>query len=245
MLFLHGHPDNGSLYEMQMRTCSQDHLVVAPNLRGCAPSDAPQTVESYAMPHLLGDVHGVLEHFGREQCILIGNDWGGYVSWVFASAYPQRVQRLIVLNAPHPAIFLREVRTNPAQISASQYERSFHTAMPPYPVWYNYYRADPIKIPASMEEAAAMETPDLAAHFFAGVTRHPTTTSLRLSVPTLVIWGVSDPVMQPGCLRGLDEYVQELTVVRMEDAAHYPMRSHANAVTKAIRDFVSGPRRKP
>ena len=87
-----------------------------------------------------------------------------------------------------------------------------------------------------------METPDLAAHFFAGVNSRPTTTSLRLSVPTLVIWGVSDPVMQPGCLRGLDEYVQELTVVRMEDAAHYPMRSHANAVTKAIRDFVSGPR---
>src|SRR5262245_22313751 len=48
MLFLHGHPDNGSLYEMQMRACSQDHLVVAPNLRGYAPSDAPQTVESYA-----------------------------------------------------------------------------------------------------------------------------------------------------------------------------------------------------
>jgi len=150
MLFLHGHPDSPALYELQMRAFSRDHLVVAPTLRGYAPSDAPQTVESYAMPHLLGDVHGVLDHFGREQCILIGHDWGGYVSWVFASAYPQRVRRLIILNAPHPAIFLREVRTNPAQISASQYERVFNTAFPPYPVWYNYYRADPIKVPASV-----------------------------------------------------------------------------------------------
>ena len=238
MLFLHGHPDSGSLYEMQMREFSRDHLVVAPNLRGCAPSDAPQTIESYAMPRLLGDVHALLDHFGREQCILIGNDWGGCVSWVFASAYPERVQRLIILNAPHPAIFLREVRSNPAQIFASQYERSFHTAIPPYPVWYNYYRADPIKIPASMEEAAAMETPDLAAHFFTGVNRRPATTSLHLSVPTLVIWGLSDPVTLPGCLRGLEEYVEKLTVVRIEDAGHYPMRSHAAAVTKAINDFV-------
>lgn len=238
MLFLHGHPDSGVLYKMQMREFSRDHLVVAPNLRGYAPSDAPQTVESYAMPRLLGDVHGLLDHFGREQCILIGNDWGGYVSWVFASAYPQRVQRLIILNAPHPAIFLREVRTNPAQISASQYERAFHTAVRPYPVWYNYYRADPIKIPASLEEGAATEMPDLAAHFFAGVSRLPTTTSLRLSVPTLVIWGLSDPATLPGCIRGLEEYVQNLTVVRIEDAGHYPMRSHVNAVTKAINDFI-------
>jgi pimeloyl-ACP methyl ester carboxylesterase len=184
MLFLHGHPDSGALDETQMRQFSRKHLVVAPNLRGYAPSDAPQSVECYAMPCLLGDVHGVLDHFGQEQCILIGNDWGGYVSWVFASAYPRRMQRLIILNAPHPAIFLREVRTNPAQISASQYERAFHTAAPPYPVWYNYYRADPIKIPASIEEGRTMDMPDLAAHFFAGVSRLPTTTSLRLRVPT-------------------------------------------------------------
>src|SRR5262245_23210114 len=238
MLFLHGHPDSGALYETQMREFSRNHLVVAPNLRGYAPSDAPQTVESYAMPRLLGDVHGLLDHFGQEQCILIGNDWGGYVGWVFASAYPQRVQRLIILNAVHPAIFLREVRTNPAQISASQYERAFHAAVPPYPVWYNDYRADPIKIPATIEEARAMDKPDLAAHFFAGVSRLPTTTSLRLPVPTLVIWGVDDPATLPGCLHGLEEYVQNLTVVRIEGAGHYPMRSHADAVIKAINEFV-------
>ena len=83
-----------------------------------------------------------------------------------------------------------------------------------------------------------METPDLAAHFFTGVNRRPATTSLHLSVPTLVIWGLSDPVTLPGCLRGLEEYVEKLTVVRIEDAGHYPMRSHAAAVTKAINDFV-------
>ena len=123
MVCLHGHPDNWSLYEAQLGEFKRDHLVVAPNLRGYPLSDAPASVEAYAMPRLLGDLHGLLDHLGRERCILVGNDWGGYIAWVFASAYPARVERLVILNAPHPSIFLREVRNNPDQIKASQYER--------------------------------------------------------------------------------------------------------------------------
>src|SRR6185295_3079349 len=156
------------LFEPQIREFNRDHLVVAPNLRGYAPSDAPDSVEAYAMPRLLGDLHGLLDHLGRERCILVGNDWGGYVGWVFASAYPGRVERLIVLNAPHPALLLRELRDSAAQIQASQYEREYSGAAAPHPLWYNYYRADPIKVPASIADAAQMQMPDLAARFFAG-----------------------------------------------------------------------------
>jgi len=238
MLFLHGHPDSWALYEPQIKEFNRDHLVVAPNLRGYPPSDAPDSVEAYAMPRLLGDLHGLLDHLGRERCILVGNDWGGYVGWVFASAYPGRVERLIILNAPHPAIFLREVRTNPAQIRASQYERAFHTAAPPYPRWYNYYRADPIKVPSSINQAARMEMPDLPARFFAGVGKAPETASLRVRVPTLAIWGMTDPALLAGSLRGLEDYVQDLTVVPIDDAGHTPMRSHPDLVNRAIRDFI-------
>jgi pimeloyl-ACP methyl ester carboxylesterase len=237
-VFLHGHPDSWALYDAQLREFSRDHLVVAPNLRGYPPSDAPDGIEAYAMPRLLGDLHGLLDHVGRERCILIGNDWGGYVGWVFASAYPSRVERLIILNAPHPALFLREVRTNQAQIEASQYERTFNTAPPPYPRWYNYYRADPIKVPTSIGEAARMEMPDLAAQFFAGIGRPPETTSLRVRVPTLVIWGMNDRALLPGSLRGLEDYVKDLALVRIDEAGHTPMRSHPAEVNRAVRDFL-------
>jgi pimeloyl-ACP methyl ester carboxylesterase len=241
MLFLHGHPDSALLYESQLREFSRDHLAVAPNLRGYPPSDAPEAVEAYAMPRLLGDVHGLLNHFGVERCTLVGNDWGGYVAWVFASAYPARVERLVILNAPHPAIFLREIRTNPAQIEASQYDRDFNMAAAPYPDWYNYYRADPIKVPASLAEGAAMRAPDLAANFFSGVGTPPATISLRVKVPTLVIWGMRDPYLLPQQLDGLDAYAPDLTVVRIEDGGHYPMRSHPQSVNEAIRAFVQRP----
>ena len=241
MLFLHGLPDDWALYEPQLREFGRDHLAVAPNLRGFPPSDAPEAVAAYAMPRLLGDLHALLDGLGRERYTLVGNDWGGYVAWVFASAYPARVERLIVLNAPHPAVHLREVRTNPAQIRASSYERDIHAAPAPYPAYYNFYRADPIKAPASVEEAAATPAPDLAAHFFAGVGRPPADTSLRVGVPTLVLWGMRDGEMLPGQLDGLGRYAPDLTVVRIEDAGHYPMRTHPELVNRAIRDFLRRP----
>src|SRR6201989_3605677 len=68
MVFLHGHPDDWSLYQAQLAEFSRDHLVVAPNLRGYPPSDAPDSVEAYAMPRLLGDLPGLLDHAGPERC---------------------------------------------------------------------------------------------------------------------------------------------------------------------------------
>jgi pimeloyl-ACP methyl ester carboxylesterase len=238
MLFLHGAGDTWTLYMNQLAEFSRDYLVAAPNLRGFPPSDQPEAVEAYAMPRLLGDIHALLRHFGRERCTLVGNDWGGYIAWVFASAWPGRVERLIILNAPHPAIYLREIRHSAAQIQASQYEREYNNAVAPYPSWYNYYRADPIRVPASLAEAAQMETPDVAARFFAGVTEPPATTSLRVDVPTLVLWGMQDPVCLPGQLGNLHDYAPNATVVRIEDAGHRPMQSHPALVNRAIRDFL-------
>jgi pimeloyl-ACP methyl ester carboxylesterase len=238
MLFLHGAPDTWRIYTSQLAEFSRDHMVVAPNLRGFAPSGQPEAVEAYAMPRLLGDVHALLRHFGRERCILVGNDWGGYTAWVFASAYPNLVERLVILNAPHPAILLREIRNSAAQIQASQYERDYYTAIAPYPTWYNYYRADPIKVPSSISDAAQTEMPDLAARFFADVAEHPASTSLRVDVPTLVLWGMQDPVCLPGLLDGLHDYAPNAIVVRIDDAGHLPMQSHPILVNRAIRDFL-------
>jgi len=238
MLFLHGAPDTWTIYTSQLAEFSRDHMVVAPTLRGFAPSGQPEAVEAYAMPRLLGDVHALLRHFGRERCILVGNDWGGYIAWVFASAYPNLVERLVILNAPHPAILLREIRNNPAQIQASQYERDYYTAVAPYPAWYNYYRADPIKVPSSLSDAAQTEMPDLAARFFTDVAESPATTSLRVDVPTLVLWGMQDPACLPGQLDKLHDHAPNATVVRIDDAGHLPMQSHPILVNRAIRDFL-------
>jgi len=238
MLFLHGAPDSWAIYASQLAEFGRDHMVVAPALRGYAPSGQPEAVEAYAMPRLLGDVHALIRHFDRERCILVGNDWGGYIAWVFASAYPNLVKRLVILNAPHPAILLRDLRNSPAQVQASQYERDYRAATAPYPAWYNYYRADPIQVPASIADAARTEMPDLAARFFADVAVPPATTSLRVDVPTLVLWGMQDPACLPGLLDKLHDYAPNAIVVRIDDAGHLPMQSHPMLVNRAMRDFL-------
>src|SRR5215470_2525047 len=82
------------------------------------------------------------------------------------------------------------------------------------------------------------EMPDLAAAFFADVAEPPATTSLRVDVPTLVLWGMQDRAMLPGQLDNLHDYAPNATVVRIEDGGHRPMQSHPLLVNRAIRDFL-------
>ena len=236
IVFLHGVPDRWFLYEPYLREFGQDHLAVAPNLRGYRPTGQPEAVDDYKMRHFLEDTHRLLDHFDRESCILVANDWGAYFAWVFASAYPDRVERLVIMNGGHPSLVLRDYQSSPEQIEASQYERFAHLEPMPYPF---YIEADPLRVPASIEEAASMSPPNLSQEFFSDIERQPATTSLKVHVPTLVIWGMQDPSQLPGLLDGLGDYVSDLTVVRIDDAGHYPMRTHPDKVMAAIRKFIS------
>lgn len=238
ILFLHGHPRIWALWRAQLTEFGRDHLAVAPDLRGYGRSGQPKAVEAYAMPHLLRDLQGLLDHLGRERCILVGHDWGGYLAWVFAAAFPSRVERLVIANAPHPAIFLREVATNPKQIAASQYERVHHAPGAVCEGGCKMYLADPIKVPASVEGGRDLLTLDLAARLLAGVEVEPATPSLAVRVPTLVIWGMQDPSLLPGLLDGLDDYVADLTILRVANAGHWVVEEQPELVNQAIRRFI-------
>ena len=50
------------------------------------------------MEKLVGDVAAVLTHFKQEKMVLVGHDWGGAIAWSFAMTYPDKVDRLIILN---------------------------------------------------------------------------------------------------------------------------------------------------
>ena len=238
ILFLHGHPRSWELWRAQLAEFGRDHLAVAPDLRGYGGSGRPDAVEAYAMPRLLRDLQGLLDHLGRERCILVGHDWGGYLAWVFAAAFPSRVERLVIVNAPHPMVFLREVATNPRQIAASQYERAYHAPGAFCEGGCKMYLADPIKVPASLAGGRDLLTLDLAARLLAGLEVEPATPSLTVRVPTLVIWGMQDPALLPGLLEGLDEHVADLTILRVADAGHSVVEQQPKLVSQAIRRFI-------
>jgi epoxide hydrolase 4 len=121
ILFLHGFPEFWYGWKEQLAEFGRDNLAVAPDMRGYNLSSKPTAVEQYGMSHLVEDVRALAAHLGHKKFVLVGHDWGGVVAWAFALTHPECLEKLVIVNAPHPAVFLRELRHNPAQQQASQY----------------------------------------------------------------------------------------------------------------------------
>ena len=133
ILFIHGFPDFWYTWRHQMAALSEHFQVVAIDQRGYNLSDQPKGVENYDLRLLVGDVAAVVKHVKAERATIVGHDWGGVVAWQTALAMPQMVERLIILNLPHPNGLLRELRTNPEQIKNSEYARNFQQKPPTDP----------------------------------------------------------------------------------------------------------------
>lgn len=267
MLFLHGFPEFWYIWRRLMRRFAVDRLVLAPDMRGYNLSDKPADIEAYRAKHLIADVIALLDHYGIEKCVLAGHDWGGIVAWAAALAHPERIAKLVVLNAPHAAIFARLLAGDPAQQRASGYIVKYRT-----PEAEDYLGRDDCaelrkSITAPALAAGHMTADDAAAYLAAwrqpGAIRGMVNyyRAMRMAppnrktgeapppvelddakmivrVPTLVVWGMQDRFLLPQCLDGLERYVPDLRIVRIEDASHWLIRERPAEVERAIAAFA-------
>ena len=123
LVFLHGFPEAAFVWDALLRHFATRFRCVAPNLRGFADSSAPAEVEAYRVKHLLTDLSALIQAVspGRPLAALVAHDWGGAVAWNFAVQHAVQTLRLVIVNSPHPATFLRELQGSPAQQQASAY----------------------------------------------------------------------------------------------------------------------------
>src|SRR2546428_1141152 len=128
VMFVHGFPEFWYEWKHQLREFGRDHEAVAPDMRGYNLSSKPADLAEYEVRHLVEDLNALATRLGHERFVLVGHDWGGVVAWAFAIAHPERLRKLVIVNAPHPAIFEREIRENPAQQTASRYMLIFRSA---------------------------------------------------------------------------------------------------------------------
>jgi len=129
ILFLHGFPEFWYAWKNQLDEFSKDHLVVAPDMRGYNMSDKPDSEEQYRMGYLVDDVLNLADHYSHgKKFVLVAHDWGGAVAWAFAIAHPERLDKLVIVNAPHPGVFGRLLASDPKQQQASQYMLMFRSA---------------------------------------------------------------------------------------------------------------------
>ncbi|MFA6314044.1 MAG: alpha/beta hydrolase [Sterolibacterium sp.] len=128
MLFVHGFPEFWYAWHDQLQEFSNGYHAVALDMRGFNLSDKPPDVKAYRAKHLVEDLRQLILALGHQSCILVAHDWGGAAAWNLAAEHPEVVEKLVIINSPHPIPFAKALRDAPAQIAASQYMLLFREA---------------------------------------------------------------------------------------------------------------------
>lgn len=241
VLLLHGFPEFWYAWNGLLPGLAAERRAIALDLPGYNLSGpAPD----YRAPAVAGQVRAFAAALGLERLVLAGHDWGGVVAWVAAALHPEVVERLVIVNAPHPAIFAREYRENPAQREASAYFDVLRS-----PDAESVLARDgfsPLRRAlgswASVEDVAryveCWERGLTGALGYYRALGAPAELP-PVEAPTLVIWGERDTALLTGNLDGLEEHAGDLTVRRVPDGSHWVIHEQPALVLEAIREFLA------
>ena len=257
MLMLHGFPEFWYSWRHQIPEFARDYKVVALDLRGYNESDKPKEPEAYKMEELLKDVAGVIRGLGYKSCILVGHDWGGAIAWSFAYAYPDLVDKLIVMNLPHPAKFMEGLKT-PQQLVKSWYIFLFQLPwLPELLLQWNDYQAIESLFAGTAIDQTAFSTTDIEAYKDAAAKRGALTAMLNyyrnvfpslfnekqpewnvLNIPTLMIWGEEDIALGKELTYGTEKLVNSLQIKYIPNCSHWVQQEQPQLVNQYMREFL-------
>jgi len=259
-LCLHGFPEAAFSWRHQLPVLAElGYRAWAPDQRGYGGSDRPPAVSDYAMEHLAADVVGLIDESGAREVVLIGHDWGAGVAWHVAIHRMAPLDRLVIMNAPHPACFVRELRTL-SQLRRSWYMLFFQ--VPRLPEWV-LGRNDAALIGKAFRDSAVH--PELFDDDVLEVYRHNAAepgaltamlnwyrAALRwawrsrdeafpvIETPTLMVWGEQDTALGKETTRGTGDYVTDLTIRYLPDASHWVQQDQPEVVNAMLAAFLRG-----
>lgn len=267
VILLHGFPESHRTWRDVAPRLEKDFHLVMPDQRGFAGSDRPQEVDAYKTDLLVADIFALADALSLQRFALVGHDWGGAIAWLAAAAGDPRLSRLAIVNAPHWAIFQKSLIEDDEQRRASQYitmfrspgaekaieamgmetffekvigsnadlgkvpeaERRQYIAEWSQPgaltAMLNWYRASSLFVPPP---GVTVPVPDVLLRF-----------SNKIHVPTLVVWGLADSALLPVQLEGLEEVVDDLSIVRLPGVRHFAPWEAPDTVVAALRPFLA------
>ncbi|GAB5499694.1 MAG: alpha/beta fold hydrolase [Pseudohongiellaceae bacterium] len=255
VIMIHGFPDYWYSWRHQMEGLKDSHRVVAIDQRGYNQSDKPTGEENYHMRHLVSDVAAVIRHHGEDSATIVGHDWGGMVSWQFAFAMPQMVDRLIILNLPHPNGMGRELLNNSDQQQNSAYARAFIQGSPSDPDIFFGGPMTPQSLSGWVTDAEArplyieaFERSDFDAMLAYYKQNYPRGTSNasapppapQLNVPLLVFHGLQDTALHSDGLNNTWDWNDaDTTIVSAPHANHFVQQDAAELVTDTMKWWLA------
>jgi pimeloyl-ACP methyl ester carboxylesterase len=246
LVMLHGFPDFHRSWRHQIFELAKHFQVVAPDLRGFNKSGKPDGVSNYKMDKLTGDVAALLRHFNQEKIILVGHDWGGAIAWNFAMNHPDKVERLVILNLPHPSGLSRELADNPEQQKASQYARDFQkpeAAKLVKPEALAGYVRNPGERALYVEALKLSSMEGMLNYYKANYPRppyKPLENTSRVKCPVLMFHGLDDKALLPEGLNNTWKWIDgDLTLVTVPGAGHWVHWDKPELVTARMLSWLT------
>ncbi len=256
VVLLHGFPE--AWYDWRHQIPALVHAgyrVVALDQRGYNLSDKPAGVENYSIDQLTSDVLEVIRTYGYQRAVIVGHDWGGAVAWRFAAQYPEATEQLIVMNAPHPAAYRRELKAGWTQRLRSWYIAFFQIpwlpeallGLAPAATARLFFRGTSVRKNAfsnaelAVLEAALAQPGMLHAAidwYRAGVRYGVGPARAPIHAPTLLIWGEEDIALDLALTYGLEEWVPDLTVHRIPNVGHWVQNEAPEEVNRVMLTFL-------
>lgn len=257
VLLLHGFPEFWYGWRSQIPPLTEAGFRVwTPDLRGYNLSDKPKGIAAYRFDELARDVVGLIDAAGVEHCSLVGHDWGGAVAWWVALHYPGRVNKLAVLNMPHPAVMRRTLGRSPAQLRRSWYMFFFQIPFLPELILRNNDCEQMVRALTYGSRPGSFSKDDIHKYQQAWWRRGALTSmlnwyraalqmppylggELHIQVPTLILWGAQDVALGRSMAQPSLDLCDEGKLVFFENSSHWVQHDAAESVNKHLLDFLT------
>jgi epoxide hydrolase 4 len=257
VLLLHGFPEFWYGWRHQLPALADaGYRVWAPDLRGYNESEKPQGIAGYRLEILAADIIGLMDAAGQERACLVGHDWGGVITWWIAIHAPQRLQRMVVINAPHGAAMRQQLRRHPAQWLRSAYVGWFQ--LPWLPELVTRIGCGRLLVRALQQSSrpGTFTSTDLERYreawsqphalramlnWYRALVRRPPQrpTSGSVTVPTLLLWGANDIFLGREMAHASLEQCQQGQLVMFEEATHWVHHEQSIQVNALLETFLS------
>ena len=258
VVLLHGFPEFWWSWRHQIPALiAAGFRVAVPDLRGYNLSDKPRDVSAYGLPHLSGDVDGLIRALGEESAHVVGHDWGAVVAWDFAMRFPKRLQRLAILNVPHPQVMLRALLRSPRQMRKSWYIFFFQLPMLPerfvrkddYAMLRKSLGAGRLVPPAPEDIEPYVDAARRADSLRGGIGYYRAifrggaalrAKPSRIDAPVLVVWGERDLYLGKELATPPPKLVPNARVEFLPDASHWVQVDSPARVNALLVPFLRG-----
>lgn len=257
VVLLHGFPETWRCWVRQLPALAQAGCrVIAPDQRGYNLSDKPEGIRSYCLDELTKDILGLIDALEYQKVNLVGHDFGALVAWTLATQHPERLHRLGIINVPHPAVMWRFLRRDLEQMRRSWYALFFQLpGLPELLLRVGHWRLAAGSLRRSSKPHAFTEediqkyreawsqpgamTAMLNWYRAAARYRPEMTNGMRVSVRTLILWGVQDFALSRRMARPSLDHCEDGNLLFFPDATHWVQREEAEEVNRQLLHFLT------